>query len=139
MSLSETGLFKFGNYEIPSTLIAEGGYVTKPSQRQDLDPFTDQDGLTHRNALAHTKTEVAITTRENLTWEQIYGENGLLTNIKNQYINWKERDANCEYFDTETGAPTTETHHMYLESSQSYTIKTYNKRFPAITLTFVEY
>ena len=131
-------LFKFGIYEIPSTLIAEGGYVMKPNQRQDLDPFTDQTGLTHRNALQHTKTEVAITTRENLKWEEIYGENGLLTNIKNNYSSWAERDATCEYFDTETGEYSGG-HHMYLESSQPYTIKTYKKKYPAITLTFVEY
>lgn len=134
MSVSADCLFKFGSYEFPSTLIAEGGYVSKPNQRQDLDPFTDQTGLTHRNALAHTKTEVAITTRENLKWEEV---NGIIQGLTSNYSNYAERDAECEYFDNET--LTFKTGHMYLESSQGFTIKTYRKRYPAITFTFVEY
>lgn len=137
--LSSTGLFKFGSYEIPSTLIAEGGYTIKPNQRQDLDPYTDQEGVTHRNALDHGKTEVQITTREGLKWNEVFGENGLLTKIKDNYTSWNERDAECYYFDMETGAETSTSHHMYLESSQQYQIKTYAKRLPAFTLTFVEY
>lgn len=129
-------LFRFGNYEIPSTLIAEGGYEIKPSQRQDLDPFTDQEGYTHRHALAHGKTEVSITTRENLSWAEF---NGIISGIRGQYANWNERDnADCEYFDVEKGEYSSG-HHMYLKSSQSFTIKTYKKRYPSITLTFVEY
>lgn len=134
MALSSTGLFKFGSYEIPSTLIAEGGYDIKPNQRQDLDPFTDQTGLTHRNALSHTKTEVAITLREGLSWSQV---TGLISSIKNNYRRWAERDATCEYYDPETN--TTKTGHMYLESSQGFTLKTYKEKYPALTLTFVEY
>lgn len=134
MSVSADCLFKFGNYEFPSTLIAEGGYESKPNQRQDLDPFTDQTGLTHRNALAHTKTEVVITTRENLKWEEI---NGIIQGLTSNYTNWAERDAECEYFDNETLS--FKTGHLYLESSQGFTIKTYRKKYPAIKFTFVEY
>lgn len=134
MALSSTGLFKFGNYEIPSTLISEGGYEIKPNQRQDLDPFTDQTGLTHRNALSHTKTEVVITLREGLSWSQV---TSLISSIRSNYRRWAERDANCEYYDPETN--TTKTGHMYLESSQGFTIKTFKEKYPALTLTFVEY
>lgn len=145
---SATCLFKFGSYEFPSTCIAESGYVIKPSQRQDLDPYTDQEGLTHRHALDHGKTEIAITTRENLTWSEMQG---ILTGIRDAYSNWNERDAyNCEYFDPELQAMSGG-HHMYLESSQSYTVKVFKKLsvkdtdsqrkmfYPATTFTFVEY
>ena len=146
MSLSATGLFKFGSFEFPSTSRAEGGYAIKPNQRQDLDPFTDQTGLTHRNALQHTKTEIAITTRENLTYDEMQT---ILTGLRSNYSNWAERDSNCEYFDPETQS--TGSGHMYLESSQGYTVKLYKKLsatdsddnrkkfYPATTFTFVEY
>lgn len=146
MSLSATGLFKFGSFEFPSTSIAEGGYVIKPNQRQDLDPFTDQTGLTHRNALAHTKTEIAITTRENLTHAEM---SLILSELQSNYSSWAERDAQCEYFDPETQS--TKSGHMYLESSQQYKLKLYKKLsardsdsnrvkvYPATTFTFVEY
>ena len=133
-NLSSTGLFKFGNYEIPSTYIAEGGYDIKPNQRQDLDPFTDQTGVTHRNALSHTKTEVTITLREGLSWNQV---NGMLQQIRQNYIRWAERDATCYYYDPETGSE--KSGHMYLESSQGYQIKTFKKKYPSMSLTFVEY
>lgn len=134
MALSATGLFKFGNYEFPSTYIAEGGYDIKPHQRQDLDPFTDQTGLTHRNALSHYKTEVNITTREGLKWEEM---NAILTALKNNYIHKNERDANCEYYDPEFQK--TSSGHFYLDSSQAYAVKTYLKRYPSVTFSFVEY
>ena len=134
MSLSSTGLFKFGSYEFPSTCIAEGGYEIKPHQRQDLDPYTDQNGLTHRHALSHHKTEINITTREGLTWSQM---SSILSSISSNYINVDERDANCEYYDPEF--QTTSSGHFYLDSSQAYTIKTFKKRYPSVTFSFVEY
>ena len=134
MSMSTNCLFKFGTYEFPSNLIAEDGYEIKPNQRQDLDPFTDQTGLTHRNALSHTKTEISITTRANLTWEQV---KSIMQGITSNYISNAERDANCEYFDTETF--TNKTGHLYMDPSQSFKIGTFKKRFPAIKFTFVEY
>lgn len=134
MAVSEDCLFKFGNYEFPSKYIAEGGYESKPNQRQDLDPFTDQSGLTHRNSLAHTKTEITITTRANLTWDEV---NSIIRGLTSNYINWNERDANCEYFDNERLA--FRTGHLYLESSQGFTIKLYKKSYPSIKFTFVEY
>lgn len=134
MSVSENCLFKFGSYEFPSNLIAKDGYDIKPNQRQDLDPFTDQTGLTHRNALAHTKTEITITTRNNLTWAEVQS---IMQGLTSNYINSAERDANCEYFDTETF--TIKQGHMYLDPSQSFKIRIYKERYPAITFTFVEY
>lgn len=130
----DTDLFKFGNFIFPSTCIAEGGYDTKPNQRTDLDPFTDQTGLTHRNSLPHTKTEITITTRENLTWAEM---NTIIQGLTSNYISWSDRDAMCTYWDTER--LTYSTGHIYLESSQPIKIKTFNKRYPSITFTFVEY
>lgn len=131
--MTANGLFQFGNYEIPSTLIAENGYECLPNQRQDLDPYTDQYGVTQRNALAHTKTQVTITTRANLTWNEV---RSLMSNIVSNYNNYRERSANCTYFDTESF--TYKTGYMYLDPSLSTKIKTWKKRFDAITLIFIE-
>lgn len=131
--MSDEGLFEFGGYEIPSTLIAESGYECIPSQRQDLDPYTDQYGVTHRNALAHTKTQVTITTRPNLTHEEVQG---LISGIVSHYENYRERSASCRYFDTESFS--FKTGYMYLDPSFSTTIKTWKKRFDSIKLIFIE-
>lgn len=127
-------LFKFGEYEFPSIYIVEEGYDTKPNQRQDLDPYTDQTGLTHRNALEHTKTEINITTRPNLTWAEM---RSIIDGITSNYINDLERDANCIYWDDEYGVY--REGHLYLESSQAFKVKHFRKKYPQITFTFVEY
>ena len=131
--MTDEGLFQFGNYEIPSTLIAEGGYECLPNQRQDLDPYTDQYGVTHRNALAHTKTQVTITTRENLSHEEV---RGLIQGLVSNYNNYRERSASCIYFDTESFS--FKSGYMYLDPSFSTTIKTWKKKFKALTLIFIE-
>jgi len=127
--------FKFGNYIFPDTYIAEGGYKCTPNQRQDLDPYTDQFGVTQRNALAHTKTQVDITTRAGLKWEEV---NDIVDGLTSNYTNPRERDATCEYFDTEyftmSGG-----HHMYLDPSFATQIRQMDKNFEALTFTFIEY
>ena len=132
--MSNDGLFEFGGYEIPSTLIAEGGYEILPNQRQDLDPYTDQFGVTQRNALAHTKTQVTITTRKGLTWNEV---RGLLTGLKNHYQNYRERSAMCTYFDPEHFE--FKTGKFYLDPSYAAKIRTFKKKFEEITLIFIEF
>ena len=153
--MSPTGLFEFGGYEIPSTLIAEGGYEILPNQRQDLDPYTDQFGVTQRNALAHTKTQVTITTRAGLTWNEVLG---LYHGISSNYVNSRERSANCKYIDTEFPVydETSDSYYFpqksgkfYLDPSFSSKIRTYKMRsangqwlpgkFESLTLIFIEF
>lgn len=139
-----TCLFSFGGYEIPSTLIAEGGYEILPNQRQDLDPYTDQFGVTQRNALAHTKTQVTITTRKGLTWNEVQG---LITGLTSHYQNYRERSAMCEYFDTESFGY--KSGKFYLDPSFATKIRTYQHRdangrlvrgkFEEISLIFIEF
>lgn len=127
-------LFRFGNYVFPMTCIAEDGYDCKPNQRQDLDPYTDQTGLTHRNTVPHTKSEVTITTRSNLTWDEM---TAILAGLRNNYSSYKQRDAQCLYYDIEND--TMKTGHFYLQSSQDFGIRQFKKRFKAATFVFVEY
>ena len=126
-------VFKFGNYTIPNEYIAEGGYDCTPNQRQDLDPFTDQFGVTHRNALQHTKTDVTITFRQ-LTWTQFQN---LISNIVANYSIINERDAQCTYLDMET--LTMKQGHMYLDPSCKFKVKKLNDKIDAFSLRFTEY
>lgn len=125
--------FQFGSYTIPNSYIAEDGYDCTPNQRQDIDPYTDGNGITHRNALDHTKSDVIITFRA-LSWNKF---TSLVQGISSNYINPKERDALCTYLDMET--MTMKTGHMYLDPSCKFKVKTLNKRVNSFTLRFTEY
>lgn len=126
-------LFKFGNYTFPEKLIAEKGYNIAPNQRQDLDPYTDAYGVTQRNALAHTKTMVEITTNE-MSWDEMQG---IMHGLTSNYINSLERDGNCEYFDVENFA--VKTGHFYLDPSVKFSVKRKGERFDSMTFIFTEY
>ena len=126
-------VFKFGSYVIPNEYIAEGGYDCTPNQRQDLDPFTDQFGVTHRNALQHTKSDVTITFRP-LNWNQF---TSLISNITSNYVIINERDAQCEYLDMET--MTLKNGHMYLDPSCTFKVKRLNEKVDGFSLRFTEY
>lgn len=125
--------FQFGSYTIPDTYIAEDGYDCTPNQRQDMEPYTDGNGVTHRNAVAHTKSDVTITFRA-LKWDEF---TTLITSIVANYINSKERDANCTYLDMET--MTMKTGHFYLDPSCKFKVKTLNEKVAAFSLRFTEY
>ena len=127
--------FKFGNYVFPDEYIAEKGYKCTPNQRQDLDPYTDQFGVTQRNALAHYKTQVDITTRAGLKWDDVAS---IMAGLRSNYINPRERDATCEYFDTEY-FEMSGNHHMYLDPSFATQIRQMDKNFEPLTFTFIEY
>ena len=126
-------VFKFGGYIIPNEYIAEDGYDCTPNQRQDLDPYTDANGVTHRNALEHTKSDVTITFRA-LKWDEF---TSLITGISSNYINAKERDAICSYLDMET--MTINSGYMYLDPSMKFKVRRLNEKVDSFSLRFTEY
>lgn len=106
-------LFRFGTFIFPLEFIKLDTYKVKPRQRQDLDAYTDANGLTHRNGLDHYKTEITFTTRP------LHGRqfDVLMTGITSQYSNQNERDAeNCAYWDPEILGMRTGVH-LYLDPS----------------------
>lgn len=106
--------FKFGDYEIPKKYILKDTYDTAPDQIQDKDAWTDGDGVTHRNALKHTKSQVQFTLGEmsEKEWKPI------CDGIKKNFINKKERDGNCTYYDAwECDYKTV---HMYIDPSTKF-------------------
>lgn len=130
--------FTFGNFAFPDNLIKWNTPKPKPNQRQDLDSYTDGYGVTQRNALAHTKTEISFTTLP------MSGENFryIMDNITSNYINYNERDANCTYYDDESGS--FKTGHFYLDPSIEFPRKQVDKngiptKYDEITWIFIEY
>lgn len=125
--------FKFGEYQIPDEYITEGGYDCTPNQRQDLDPWTDANGVTHRNVVEHFKSDVTITFRA-LRWEQF---TDLIQGISSNYINQGERDAICTYLDMETMEM--RSGHFYLDPSMKFKVKRLNDKVDSFSLRFTEY
>jgi hypothetical protein len=129
-------LFKFGEYKFPKNLMEWDKYDCYPSQRQDLDSYTDANGLTHRNAIEHTKTKVEFTTRQ-MTESKM---DNVMSNMEQNYINSKERDAYCTYYDMESR--TYKTGHMYLDPSLKFHVigeRNGNLIYGETTFKFIEY
>lgn len=103
--------FRFGSFDFPDEYVKWGGVSAAPNQRQDMDSYTDGYGVTQRNALAHTKSQIDFTTLP-MSGEKL---RGIMQGMVSNYINYNERDANCRYYDDENGA--FKTGHFYLDPS----------------------
>ncbi len=108
-------LFKFGTTSF-ANLIKYGTFKITPNARQDLDSYRDADGVLHRTALSHTATIVEF----DLIMLKESKMRPLVDSIVSNYINYNERDAQCTYFDPETG--TTKTGHFYIDSNLSFSV-----------------
>ncbi|MBO5283648.1 MAG: hypothetical protein J6B43_11100 [Lachnospiraceae bacterium] len=130
-------LFKFGNFEFPSKYIKRDTFDIAPNQRQDLDSYTDGYGVTHRNVLSHTKTQIQFTTRKMSGAEM----RSILDSLISNYISFRERDAQCTYYDDETG--TYKTGHFYLDPSLQFRRTEVDesgvKQYGEMQWTFIEY
>lgn len=131
----ERYLFQFGEFVFPMKYIKWDGYDSAPSQRQSLDAYTDEDGVTHDNALPHTKTEVKIATLK--LWERDFDE--IMGNIVRNYIDFDARDAMCVYYDFETCQY--KAGHFYFDKSFRVSTNDINGslRYNETTWTFIEY
>lgn len=129
-------LFQFGDYVFPNQYIALDTYDITPNQRQDLDNYTDGNGVTHRNALEHTKTQIQFTIMKRPQGVHL----DIMSNMRANYINNKERDSNCVYYDAETGEY--KTGHFYLDPSVQFhleRIKDGELYYGETQFLFVEY
>lgn len=110
-------LFQFGDYIFPNKYIKFDSYDIAPDQRQDMDSYTDGNGLTHRNALEHTKTNITFTTNQMPESEM----DAILSGLERNYINQNETDADCVYYNPRKR--TYSTGHFYLDPSVKFRIK----------------
>lgn len=129
-------LFRFGNYTFPNEFIKWDSYDQNPDQRQDINDYTDANGFTHREALEHGKTQVQFATVK-LKEKDV---DNIMSNLTKNYINYRERDAYCTYYDIETR--TYRTVHMYLDPSLKFRIRGEQGGklvFGETTFLFIEY
>lgn len=110
-------LFQFGDFTFPNKYIKFDSYDIAPDQRQDLGSFTNGKGVTIRNALEHTKTNITFTTNQ----MPEAAMDSILAALERNYINWKETDANCVYFNPRKIEYSTG--HFYLDPSVKFRIK----------------
>ena len=106
--------FKCGEYEIPPESIVRGTYKTKPSQVQDLNSFTNGNGVTIRNALEHTKSQVNFTLKRMREAKMA----PIIDGIRSNFLNQLERDAYCTYYDA--WEHDYKTVHMYIDPSVEF-------------------
>ncbi len=130
-------LFKFGNFEFPNEYIKRDTFDCAPNQRQDMDSYTDGYGVTQRNVLAHTKTQIQFTTRKMSGSEM----RSLMDSITQNYINYGERNAQCTYYDDESG--NFKTGLFYLDPSLQFrkieVSESEVKQYGEMQWTFIEY
>lgn len=110
-------LLKFGDYVFPNKHIKFDTYDIAPDQRQDKDSRTNGKGITVRNALKHTKTNITFTTNRMSEAEM----DAILAALEANYINVDETDADCTYFNPRKRAYSTG--HFYLDPSVRFRIR----------------
>lgn len=131
-------LFQFGNFIFPNKYIKFDTFKIKPDQRQDMDSFTDGNGVTNRNALEHTKSNVSFTTLE----MPEAAMNAITSGLRANYLNTNETDANCVYYNPRIGDY--KTGHFYLDPSVEFQIKKEDEngksiRYSEMQWLFIEY
>lgn len=131
-------VIKFGNYDFPEKFIKYGSLDMSPSQRQDLDSYTDGYGVTQRTALAHTKTQIQFTTIP----MSAVNMDSIMEGITANYSNYNERDAQCTYYNTEKRSACQA--HMYLDPSLKFNVSQFDangnpKKYGEMQWTFIEY
>lgn len=110
-------LLKFGDYVFPNKHIKFDTYDIAPDQRQDRDSRTNGKGVTVRNALKHTKTNITFTTNRMPEADM----DAILTALEGNYINADETDAECTYFNPRKRSYSTG--HFYLDPSVQFRIR----------------
>ncbi|MCM1219824.1 MAG: hypothetical protein NC548_35585 [Lachnospiraceae bacterium] len=130
--------FKFGNFNFPDRLVKQNTVSTKPNQRQSIDAYTDDTGVTQDFALPHTKTEISFTTLPMTNSEF----RTIMDSMTANYIDYGKRDANCTYYDDENGI--FKTGHFYFDKSFEVKRKEVDEsgvptKYGEMTWLFIEY
>ncbi|MBP3469705.1 MAG: hypothetical protein J6K26_09350 [Lachnospiraceae bacterium] len=104
-------ILQFGNYKIPDKYIDSDSVKIAPNRRLDLNSSQDANGILRRNALDHTRTTITFST--GFLYESQMDE--ISSGITQNYLNEKERDARCIYYDPEYRCY--REGHLYLDSN----------------------
>ena len=87
-------LLKIGNYIFPNKYIKATSYSAYANM-QDVEPWTDANGYTHRNPVNLKAAKVEFETKAMLTNKQFVE---IMNNIRDNYYNATGRMATVEYY-----------------------------------------
>lgn len=85
-------LIKIGNFTIPTSIIKADSY-SPYANMQDYEPWTDEKGYLHRDAVALKALKVEFETKAMLTNTQFAS---LMASIRANYISGKEKGRECD-------------------------------------------
>lgn len=130
--------FRFGNYDFPDELIKWGAVNVSPNQRQSIDAYTDGTGVTRDFPLPHTKTQIQFTTVP-MSGDEL---RAIMEGMVSNYSSYLLRDADCTYYDDETGS--FKTGHFYFDKSFQFNRNEVDKsgipvKYGEMQWTFIEY
>ena len=130
-------LLKVGKDIFPTKYIAEQSYTITPHQRQDEDPWRDENGVLHREVADNMPSTIDFSTIAGITDSELAK---IIAILKANYTNETERKLLVTYFDPETG----ENHgpeEMYL-ANMSYKIDCIENgvvRYDSVSFSLVGY
>lgn len=101
-------LLKVGNYKVPHGFIKAESYSVTLSG-QDLDSYEDANGELQRTALKNVKPKVEFETKNMMKDDEFWA---VFSKIREQYIDTREKKANCTFYVPELH--TYITHPMYM-------------------------
>ena len=128
-------LIKIGDYTIPLSLIKADSYYAYVNM-QDYEPWTDEKGYLHRDAVALKALKVEFETKAMLNHTQFAT---LMSNIAGQYISGKERGRECNItaYIPELDDYVTQRGYMADFKPQMYLASATEIRYDACRLSFI--
>lgn len=128
-------LIKIGDYTIPLSLIKADSYYAYVNM-QDYEPWTDEKGYLHRDAVALKALKVEFETKAMLNHTQFAT---LMSNIAAQYITGKEigRECNITAYIPELDDYVTQRGYMADFKPQMYLASATEIRYDACRLSFI--
>lgn len=129
--------YRVGNFDIPAEFI-KPKTKQNPNQRQTIDSYTDDTGVTRAFELPHTKTKISFTTLP----MKASDFRMIMDGIRENYISYLKRDVNLRYYDHENGE--FKTGHFYFDQSFEVAEEEEGKngiptKYGEMTWTFIEY
>lgn len=127
-------LFKFGDFDL-TPYIKAGSYECTPNERKIIDEWDDADKKHHVVYAKHTSSTVSFSVERRS--EAMHKQ--MMDGITSNYLDYSARDANCEYYDTESC--TIKSGHFRLDPSARFVVERDNgkKKFAESAMTFIEY
>ena len=129
-------LIKVGDYTISGKDYISASSYGVTRNVQDVESYRDANGILHREALEHAPIKVEFETRNMLTDEQMQI---LLSNIRRNYTNEKERKVIATVYVPELGDYKTCEMYMATPTPEIYGIMKGVIYYKAMRLAFIEY